>query len=145
MIVGFNFDKISIERKQKSIKNMSVKYNLDFSDVKEEKLAIKTAKGVSFFFDFTVKYNPGVVDLIIKGHITFMQDEKKIKEILDSWNQYQKIPKDVSVQLFNFVLTKCNIQALELTQSFNLPPHIQMPTVKLFDPKSKDNPEQYIG
>ena len=42
----------------------------------------------------------------------------------------KKVPKDVMTAILNTVLTKCNIEALILSQKVNLPAPIPLPAVK---------------
>jgi len=41
-----------------------------------------------------------------------------------------KVPKDIMSGVLNTVLTKCNIEALILSQKVNLPPPIPLPSVR---------------
>ena len=59
-----------------------------------------------------------------------MEDPKKIKELLSSWEKDKKIPNSVMPAIFNTILAKCNVKALTLSQEINLPPHIRLPIVK---------------
>jgi len=142
MIVGFNFSKIMVERKKSPVKNLKVTYNIDFSDVREEKYSLKTKqKGVSFDFKFNIKYNPNFASINIDGTINYMGDEKYVGEILSMWKKKKKLPKEVYVGVVNLALDRCNVKALELSQDMDLPPHLPMPTVNV----DGENPKDYIG
>jgi hypothetical protein len=58
-----------------------------------------------------------------------MEETKKINSIMAEWKKEQKVDKDIMTPLLNTVLTKCNIQALILSQHVNLPPPIPLPKV----------------
>ncbi len=144
MIVGFNFNKILVEKRKNLVKNLSIRYNLDFLDVKEESYPLKAKqKGASFDFRFTVKYNPDFASITIEGTINYMGDEKYVNNILSTWKKNKKLPREVYVGIVNFALDKCNVKALELSQDMNLPPHLPMPSVKVGD--KDENPKDYIG
>ncbi|MBI2658791.1 hypothetical protein HYX05_01660 [Candidatus Woesearchaeota archaeon] len=70
-----------------------------------------------------------------------MEDPKKIKELLASWKKDKKVPKELMAGLLNTILTKCNIQALILSQEINLPAPIPMPKVQIQAQAEKN----YIG
>src|SRR3989344_1873638 len=82
-IVGFNFDKLSVERKAPLQKGMKATHNITIDDIKEEPLNLgeKTKKqGLKFSFEYIVDYQPKIGEVLIKGHILYLDDEKKIKE-----------------------------------------------------------------
>ena len=66
---------------------------------------------------------------------------KKTKEILASWKKDKKVPKELMAGLLNTILTKCNIQALILSQEINLPAPIPLPKVQIAQQSEKN----YIG
>tara|TARA_Y100000310_G_C20615344_1_gene780330 strand:+ start:152 stop:586 length:435 start_codon:yes stop_codon:yes gene_type:complete len=144
MIVGFNFNKISIERKNKPVQKMNVRYNIDFPDVREEAFPLKTKqKGVSFDFKFSVNYDPNVALIGIEGTIGYIGTEEQIGKIVETWKKNKKIQKDILVDVTNLALHKCHIKAFELSQDLNLPAHLPMPSVKVGGKEEK--PENYIG
>ena len=132
MIVGFNFNKINVERKDMIKGKISISNNVSIKNIEEKDLALGKEKqnALKFTFEFDSKYEPNIGDIILGGDILFVGDAKKAKEILDSWKKDKKIPKDVMTSVLNTVLTKCNIQALILSQEVNLPPPIPLPKVK---------------
>jgi len=50
------------------------------------------------------------------------------------------------VSLFNIILRKCHVKALELEEDLNLPLHVQMPSLQrnAFD-KKENSPEEEIS
>lgn len=141
--IGFNFDKISAERTSEEFKgNINVKHNLNIIDVNEEKVSLdKKQEVLKFTFEFLLKYEPNFGSVRIEGHLLFLENQKMMKEILQSWKKDKKIPPEIMQGLFNTILAKANIKALQLTQDINLPPHIPMPRL---DQRKKDVNE-YIG
>jgi hypothetical protein len=131
-IVGFNFNKISIEKLSPVKGKINISNNVSIVSVEKTQLAIGAGKedGLRFGFEFTSQYNPkvGVIDL--RGEVIFMTNEKSMEAIMDEWKKDKKIPKDVMTNLLNNVLNKCNIQALILSKDMNLPPPIPLPKVK---------------
>jgi len=141
-VVGFNFDKMSIERISPIKAGISVKNDLSIKDVKKEEVNIgaKKESAIKFDFEFSSSYEPKIAKIILQGHILFMEDEKELKKILDDWKKKKDIDKKIASQIINMALIKSNIKALHLSQDMNLPPHIRLPTI---NPQS--NAKDYIG
>ena len=58
-----------------------------------------------------------------RSHIRILEDRKAEKE--------QKLPAKLSTQIFNYILTKSNIQALNLESEVALPFHLRMPKFRI--------------
>ena len=58
-----------------------------------------------------------------------MVDKDLSKEFIKLWKDKQ-IPKDRLIPLYNFILKKCSVRALQLEEDLNLQPHIPFPQVK---------------
>jgi|SRR3989344_941852 len=145
-IVGFNYNKISVEKKQVTdpTKNIQIKSNVTITDVKEEKLPTGKQKsdGLKLDFEFSLEYEPEMGHINLSGFIYYMEDPKVMKTIFKDWQKDKKLPQEVTGQVINTILLKSNIKALYLSQEVNLPPHIQMPRVV---PKDNKAAEEYIG
>tara|TARA_Y100000310_G_C20653814_1_gene800908 strand:+ start:433 stop:873 length:441 start_codon:yes stop_codon:yes gene_type:complete len=146
MIVGFNFNKINIERKKKLVKGMKVKYNMDITKVSEQDYpAPSPQQGIlNFDFNFTVGYGENIADLAIHGTVSYMIPKEEMKKVMELWNKTKKLPKEISVPIINLILDRSNIKALELEQDLSLPTHLPMPSVNV-DQKKDEGAEQYIG
>lgn len=131
-IIGFNFTKINVERKEGAAGKVSIKNNVTVKGVEETNLALGKEKqnALKILFEFTSKYEPKIGNILIEGDLMFMGETKKVKEIMDNWSKNKKIPKDVMGNILNTILTRCNIQALILSQDVNLPPPIPLPKVQ---------------
>jgi len=131
-ILGFNFNKINVERGESVTGKINISNNVSIMDVKEQDLSLGKDKqqALKFTFEFTSKYEPKLGSILLGGELMFLGDTKKTKEILDEWKKNKRVPKDVMTSILNTVLTKCNIEALILSQQVNLPPPIQLPRVK---------------
>lgn len=132
MILNCSFDRMNIERKQDTIpREIEAKNNLKILEIKEDKLTIDQQKILRFSFEFVVNYEPKIAKLQFGGSLTYLNEEKKMKEILSSWTKDKKIPPEVSAPIMNYLLTKCNIRALSIAQDMNLPPHIPFPRIAI--------------
>ncbi len=130
-LIGFNFTKINIERfsdKTESL-NIDTKINIseisstqmDFFKINEELLAIK--------FTYFVNYAPDFAKIELKGNLILAIDAKMAKDILKQWKD-KKISEEFRVVLFNIILKKSNIKALELEDEMNIPFHVPLPSLK---------------
>src|SRR3989338_5945877 len=144
MIVGFGFTKLSAEKKENAKGKIDINNNVSIKDVLEENFALgkdRQQNIIKFLFEFTSKYEPNVGDILFEGELLYMEEPKKAKEILADWKKNKKLPKDLMGSLLNTILTKCNVQALILSQQVNLPPPIPLPKVQINAPADKS----YIG
>jgi len=131
-IVGFNFSKISVEKKESVKGKISINNNITITNVEKKDLILGVAKqdGIRFEFEFTSKYEPKFADIILGGEVLYLGDAEEVKKVMDEWKKSKNIPKDVKVQVINAALTKCNIEALILSKEVNLPPPIPLPSVE---------------
>jgi len=139
-IIGFNFDKINIEKLPgKTEKNLEVKTNIDISEIKEiksENLSMKeNFIGVQFIFN--VNYDPDFAKINLSGNVLFAVDQNFSKDILKQWKD-KKMPEDFRILLFNVILRKANLKSLELEEEMNLPLHVPMPSLKKQEDKSSN-------
>jgi len=140
-IIGFNFDKIEAERKEMKKGKKEVNSNINIKDIKEEKIDMfQGKKSFKIEFEFTVDYKPEIAKISLHGHLLTLLEEKESKEIKKSWKK-KKISDNLRIPIFNFILKKCNLKALQFEEEFGLPPHIPLPTVKSND----QNKQSYTG
>jgi hypothetical protein len=130
-IVGFNFEKIMVEKKNKVNSNLKIKSNLSITNLEQEKLNLTSAGDIlKFNFEYSVDYEPEVGKILLNGNLLYMEEPEKVKTILADWKKDKKLPKPLMAQIFNTILAKSNIKSLSLTQEVNLPPHIKLPILK---------------
>ena len=132
-IVGFNFSRISAEKKGVVKGKITINNNIAIKEVEKKDLSLGTTKqdGVKFIFEFTSKYEPKFAEITLGGDVLFLAGAEEVKKILDSWKKDKKVPKEVMAQVMNAALTKCNVQALIISRDVNLPPPIPMPSVQV--------------
>ena len=140
MIVGFNFTKLSAEKNEKAKGKIDISNNVSIKDIQESDISFGKDKQsvIKFIFEFTSKYGPSVGTILFEGELLYLEEPKKIKELLGNWKKDKKVPKELMAGMLNTILTKCNIQALILSQEINLPPPIPIPKVQLKAPE-QDN------
>lgn len=143
-IVGFNFDKISVERTGKIQPGIKVRNSMEVKDITTEEISLgkdKKQDALKFSFEYGVFYDPEVGSAVLQGHLLYTDTSSKIKEILTAWKKNKKVEPALKAQLLNTALVRCSIKALNLSQEVNLPPHLRMPTLNPYVNKSRE----YIG
>lgn len=142
MIVGFNFNKINIERRNLPIGKIKVSPNIDIKEVKEHTLPLKgNKKALNVNFEFSVKYEPNIADIMLNGDVLYMNDNKSVETAYNIWKKNKKLPEDISLEIVNYILIRCNVKALELSDELNLPSHLPIRGVDL----NRTNLSSYIG
>ena len=68
--------------------------------------------------------NPQAIEIVKKI------PKEMIDEILEKWKKDKKIDQEIMTPVLNTALTKCNIEALMLSQSMNMPPPIPLPKIQ---------------
>jgi len=138
-IIGLNFEKISVERKNPIKSKLEISSNINIKEIKQEKIDIvKEQNPLKFNFKFTIEYKPKIAELIFEGFILALFEKTQSKEIIKKWKN-KKISDDIRIPLFNFILTKCNIKALQFEEEFGLPTHLPLPRIKPQPEKGKAN------
>jgi len=138
MIVGFSLTKILLERKESPIRKIEVKSKLHM--VSMEKHGVKLVEGkdtLRFNFEYDINYLPDLATISFKGYVLFVSDPKQTDELMKEWKKNKTLGKELQSAIYNFIFNKCNIKALEMEDEFNLPPHIQLPQIKLEEIKEK--------
>ena len=126
-IIGFNLTKISGERQENFNDKLDLKQNLNIDDIIEDQMQISNDRVLNIKFTFGLDYSETKLGQIeIKGKIIIMPKKDELENILKSWKDKQ-LPEAFKLFIFNFILAKCNIKALQLEDELNLPPHVQLP------------------
>ena len=130
-IVGFNFKKISIEKTLDKFKDLKINTNIDIVMVKQIKPEIFQPKEelVEVEFDYHIDYNPNIAKISLSGTVLVMADTKIIKNFIKQWKK-KKLPEEHKILIFNVILKKSNLKAMQLEDEMNLPLHIPLPSVK---------------
>ena len=132
-VVGFNLYKVSADKKKdaKPQLNLEISTNIKFNDIKEEKVDIFKDKEVLLFdFEFSVEYKKDFATILFRGEVAALFEEKnKGKEIIKQWKN-KKISDDIQIPLFNLIIEKCSLQALQIEEQLAMPKHIPFPSLR---------------
>ncbi len=138
-IVGFDFTKIDAKKNGPIKGKININNNVTIKNVEPKDLKLGTEKrdAINFVFEFSAKYEPNAGEIRLEGNVIYMDEPKKTKEIVDGWKKDKKLSKEISKNILNTVLNKCNVQALILSQTINLPAPIPLPKVDIEQPNKK--------
>lgn len=140
MIVGFGIKSISAERKNVPRGRIDISstpkiVSVDWPDTK----VFTKKKPVDIKFEFTTRYEPNVAEIKIIGHVLYLG--KKTKDLIKKWKKSKVFPKEVNMEVKNFLFKKCLILGVNLSENMQLPPPLIFPRVV-----QKKKPDlRYIG
>lgn len=133
-ILGFNFTILSAEKLSGSTKGVKINTHIDISDIKEVKSDFFSSKekilGVKFINE--ISYDPDFARIVLGGNILVSMDEQAFKQVLNGWKT-KDLPEEFRLGIFNSILKKSSLKALQLEEELNIPLHIAMPFLKAQD------------
>ena len=137
-LVGFNFNKINIEKFSDKIEDLKINTDMGISEINEVKSDFFKTKEelIGIKFTYGINYDPDFAKIELVGDVLLAIESKMAKDILKQWKN-KKIPEDFRIILFNIILKKSNLKALQLEDEMNLPPHISLPSLKKQENKEK--------
>jgi len=137
-LLGFNFTKLHAERLIDRSEGIKINTNIDISDIKEAKTDILKSEGkvIAVRFLYGVSYEPELAKIEIGGTIVLSVETPLGKEIIDQWEE-KKVPEEFRINLFNLILKKSGLKAMQLEEELNLPLHIPFPSLKKSDSDKK--------
>ena len=135
-IIGFNLSKILAEKKEKVEGKIQINQNINIKEVTKDKIPISQNEILSVRFVFTVDYSEDFAKLEFEGNVLLLPEKEELKVFLKSWKD-KKIPDDFKTPLFNFIMSRCNIKALNLEEELSLPHHISMPRINPGNPENQ--------
>lgn len=132
-ILGLNITKMYIEKKGKIEKGAQVNTNINLLTVKESKIKSEPTDriGAVISFEAKVEYSPDIAEIAIYGDLVFSDnDEKVVTDAISRWEKEKKLPTDISIEVYNAILRRVNVEALILADRMRLPPPFKMPRFK---------------
>jgi len=130
-VIGFNFTKLIAEKLEGNRNQLKINAEIDIYEIKSLKTDIFKAKEdlIEVKFKYNVEYNPKIAKIEFEGSIVFSLDQKLAKQVLKDWKK-KKMSEDFRLILFNVILRKSTLKALELEDQLNIPLHISLPSLK---------------
>lgn len=130
-LISFNFTKMDLEKKSDNLKDLKITTGMNLIEIKEAKsdLFNSSDKLISIKFEYTLNYEKDIATLKFYGNGVVSMEPKEAKEVLRQWKD-KNLPEDFKLGLFNIILRKSSLKALQFEEEFNLPPHIPLPSFK---------------
>ncbi len=134
-VVGVNFIEISGKRKEaKKVTIESINTNMKVTDVYERE--VSNAKLLAFKFEFITEYKikgekKNFGELRIVGEILYMDEEKKLKEILKKWKKDKKIEPKILRDVLQAVSDNSLVEGIYLARKIGLPLPLRFPRVEV--------------
>ena len=130
-IVKINLHKVNAERSLDAKGGqIKINNNVSIKNVEEMAFSVEGKKGLKFTFAFNCNYEPELGKIEVEGQVLFVEEEKKIEEIKESWEKDKRIPMEIMEQIVNAALHKGNIQAIKISEDISLPSPLPLPKVK---------------
>lgn len=140
-LIGFSFLKIHAEKLSSKLSaDTKVNTNINIVDIQEVKSEVFNSKEslLSVKFDYNISYDPDYASVSFSGMVLISLLTKEAKDISKQWKE-SKFPEEFKLFLFNVILKRSNLKALQLEEELNLPSHIPLPSLKI---PSKDIPKK---
>ncbi len=135
-ILGFNFTKVQVEKFKDRVENLKIGTRIDVSNILSTKAdMLKTREEIlAVKFTFGLDYEPELAKIDLEGNIVLSLEPKMAKEVLKEWKGKQ-MPSEFRQTLFNIIMRKAGLRAIQLEEEMNLPIHFQLPTLKIQEKK----------
>jgi hypothetical protein len=132
-VIGFNFNKILVERRSNKSGKLTISNNVAINDVSEAKVPFSgdKARCIKFEFSFDSKYEPDIATIHLTGELLYMLPQEAAEKTLAEWKEKKRLSQDVIGGIMNTILNRCNIEALILSRELNLPSPIPLPKVNI--------------
>jgi hypothetical protein len=141
-VIGFNFTKISANKNKEFKAGPSISTNIEFKDIEPVKFDILKEENVlKNTFKFSVIYSEKeegkekhdqkekIAEVNFEGIILLSVSKEESKNILKAWKK-KETPQEMRFPLFNLILSKCSIKALNLEEEIGLPFHTPLPQIR---------------
>lgn len=137
-IVGFNFTKMNVEKKDvKRTGKVEVANNVLINNIEQSKFINSPDQiGLKYDFVYESKYDPEFGHIKLVGNLVSLEKKDEGEKLLHIWEKEKKMSKelmdtDVMRKILNTILAKTNVQALILSKDVNLPSPIPLPKVNV--------------
>lgn len=137
-IIGFNFNKIDIERFKDKLEKVKINTKVNIDELKESKNNFLKTKEelIEVKFNYSIDYDPDFAKIALNGTIILAVEPKLSKEIINQWKD-KKMSDELRITLFNVIIRKSTVRALQLEEEMNLPLHISLPSVRKQEKEDK--------
>lgn len=130
-LLGFNISKINAERFSAKMTDVQINTKIDIKDIIEansDSFKIKE-EILSVDFVFSINYATDIAAIELGGKVILAVEPKLAKDVIKEWKD-KKISEEFKMVIFNLILKKASLKALEIEEDMSLPLHIQFPSLK---------------
>lgn len=140
-ILGFNFTKLNAEKLSNKMEGVKINTNIDISDIKKVKSDFFETKQkiLGIKFTNTITYDPDFAKIELSGNALISVDENTFEQVLKDWEK-KSMPEEFRLAVFNLILRKSSLKALQLEEELNIPLHMPMPSLRAPDSKQVPAP-----
>jgi len=143
-IIGHSITSLEANRKGLMVKKIDINSTPKITGVKEKSIDVQglsegkqSVLGISF--EFQTDYKPQIGAIKIAGEVVYTGSDNK--KILKDWDKNKTLPQEIDVEVKNFLLRKCLLLGVTISQEMQLPPPLVIPYMKV----KKDQSPNYIG
>lgn len=130
-IVKINLHKVLAERNLNAkVGQVQINNNVTLKDIEDLSFSADGKKGLKFNFAFNCSYEPDLGKINVEGQVLYVDEEKMIDSVKESWEKQKKIPIELMEQIINAALHKGNIQAIKISEEVSLPSPLPLPKLK---------------
>ena len=129
-VIGFNFKKIFAERTNDSVEKLKINTGINIADILPVKSSVFKSKEevIQVNFEYSINYDPDFAKVEFSGTLLLSLEAKEAREVLKEWKE-KKMPEEFKISIFNTILRKSTIKAVELEDELHLPIHVSLPKV----------------
>ena len=145
-VLGHSITSLNANRKGFVAQKMDINSTPKIVDVKEKSIEVPGFGGkgekqsvIGINFEFETDYKPDIGSIKIAGELVYSGTDNK--KIIKEWEKSKRLPQDVDTEVKNFLLRKCLLLGVNISQEMQLPPPLVIPFIR---PK-KDQAPDYIG
>lgn len=130
MIVGFNVDSLSADKKDSTPQgNLQVNYHPELLGVESAKVSAFDGEVAKINFKFTVEYTVAdqtAAEIILEGNMLWNGDTD---ELVDSWEENEELPEKVNKVVLNDLYRKSISQSVGVADTLGLIPPVPTPRI----------------
>ena len=135
-VIGFGLTKI-IAEKVPEFKGLSgTNTDIEFTNIEKEEIALlERQEPVKISFIYRILYEnkeqkkaEKLAEVSFEGFVVLSAEKEEAKEIMKSWKK-KELPISFKVPIFNVILKKCSVKALQLEEEIGIPTHFQFPQI----------------
>ena len=142
-VIGHSIRSLNAGRKSLIANKIDINSTPKIKDVKEKKITVPGVTDkqsvLTVDFEFETTYKPDIGNIKINGDLMYTGDDNK--KVLKEWEKNKKLPAEADIEIKNFLLRKCLLLGVTISQEMQLPPPLVIPSLKA---KTAHEPN-YIG